>query len=397
MKRSIWPCSPRMPSAAYRAPTSGRTRSTITWSTRSTDSSAVIAAVAASSASSRSLAARASVRAQASSRPVCSSWRARSSRPRRCPRWPPRPGRSGPSASLQRATSRPRPLPGAASAARPACRSRPPARARATTRSRTQPPRRAAHRDDAAPSRRGSACSVAASGCRSQASSGVGEGEQRQAARAAPVVDGRGSRGSSGDVGIGVQPTSPRDQWPPAFGPRRPSMRRALSREHRRPCAIPPTPLRPRRPAEDPEAVSGSALILPRRTFLKGAAVAAGGAMAATVAALRARRSPRPTWSTAVPALDRRRSTPRAWTTASRPRRTRRRAGASGEPIPEGWTEHDMAAREKVRRFVGNLAAPARPGRRSSASRRTPPEFTKVPTATSRSSRPWTGTSRCST
>jgi FtsP/CotA-like multicopper oxidase with cupredoxin domain len=28
------------------------------------------------------------------------------------------------------------------------------------------------------------------------------------------------------------------------------------------------------------------------------------------------------------------------------------------EPIPDGWTEHDMAAREKVRRFVGNLAGP---------------------------------------
>ena len=28
------------------------------------------------------------------------------------------------------------------------------------------------------------------------------------------------------------------------------------------------------------------------------------------------------------------------------------------EPLPEGWTEHDMAAREKVRRYVGNLAVP---------------------------------------
>jgi FtsP/CotA-like multicopper oxidase with cupredoxin domain len=30
----------------------------------------------------------------------------------------------------------------------------------------------------------------------------------------------------------------------------------------------------------------------------------------------------------------------------------------SSEPLPEGWTEHDMAAREKVRRYVGNLAGP---------------------------------------
>jgi FtsP/CotA-like multicopper oxidase with cupredoxin domain len=31
---------------------------------------------------------------------------------------------------------------------------------------------------------------------------------------------------------------------------------------------------------------------------------------------------------------------------------------AAGEPLPPGWTAHDAAAREKVRRFVGNLAAP---------------------------------------
>jgi FtsP/CotA-like multicopper oxidase with cupredoxin domain len=28
------------------------------------------------------------------------------------------------------------------------------------------------------------------------------------------------------------------------------------------------------------------------------------------------------------------------------------------EPLPPGWSEHDLAAREKVRRFVGNLAGP---------------------------------------
>lgn len=32
--------------------------------------------------------------------------------------------------------------------------------------------------------------------------------------------------------------------------------------------------------------------------------------------------------------------------------------GVPAEPLPPGWTEHDMAAREKVRRFVGNLAGP---------------------------------------
>jgi manganese oxidase len=113
-----------------------------------------------------------------------------------------------------------------------------------------------------------------------------------------------------------------------------------------------PTPT-PTSTADSPDAVSGLETALPRRTFLKGAAIAAGGAMAATVAAC-------------APAIG-----TSKWNQA--PLRTagvsdagmqhaQTAAGASpvvgGEPIPEGWTEHDMAARERVRRFVGNLAGP---------------------------------------
>jgi FtsP/CotA-like multicopper oxidase with cupredoxin domain len=50
----------------------------------------------------------------------------------------------------------------------------------------------------------------------------------------------------------------------------------------------------------------------------------------------------------------------------------------SGEPIPPGWTEHDMAARMKVRRFVGNLAGPL--GLTAFIGEPTEdPEYTKVP------------------
>ncbi len=51
MNRSMTAWSSTVPSAAYRAPTSGRTSSTMTWSTSSTDTSPAIARVAASSAS----------------------------------------------------------------------------------------------------------------------------------------------------------------------------------------------------------------------------------------------------------------------------------------------------------------------------------------------------------
>ena len=67
MKRSNRPRGSAIPSAAYRAPMSPRTRSTMSWSTRSMSSSAATARVAASSAARRSARPCASARDQAAS------------------------------------------------------------------------------------------------------------------------------------------------------------------------------------------------------------------------------------------------------------------------------------------------------------------------------------------
>ncbi|MFN8619518.1 MAG: multicopper oxidase domain-containing protein [Chloroflexota bacterium] len=100
------------------------------------------------------------------------------------------------------------------------------------------------------------------------------------------------------------------------------------------------------------EAVSETPMMLPRRTLLKGAAVAAGGAVAASVVA-------------ATPAFARSRfqasnlhATADSGTMSGMKTAQAASPASSGEPIPDGWTEHDVAAREKVRRFVGNLAKP---------------------------------------
>ncbi len=118
-------------------------------------------------------------------------------------------------------------------------------------------------------------------------------------------------------------------------------------------------------PATDP-ATHG----LARRSFLKGAAVAAGGVVAATVAA---------------PALGASRwggAPLRGVLPAAMEHGTTTAQGASpstGEPVPEGWTEHDVAAREKVRRFVGGLAGPlGLTEYLGEIPADVPPEFTKV-------------------
>lgn len=97
---------------------------------------------------------------------------------------------------------------------------------------------------------------------------------------------------------------------------------------------------------EAPQVAPG--IVLPRRSFLRGAAVAAGGVVAASVVAPAFGAS---RWAAAplrAPAMT---SMSHGATAQSDP-------VAGGEPIPEGWTEHDVAARQKVRRFVGNLAGP---------------------------------------
>jgi hypothetical protein len=107
--------------------------------------------------------------------------------------------------------------------------------------------------------------------------------------------------------------------------------------------------------------VPASLMVASRRGFLRGALAVAGGTAAA--AALAA----------CAPA------TGSAWSYAPLRTLTAAAAGSepapasaapvvttepitqepgSSEPIPPGWTEHDVAAREKVRRFVGNLAVP---------------------------------------
>jgi manganese oxidase len=108
-----------------------------------------------------------------------------------------------------------------------------------------------------------------------------------------------------------------------------------------------------------------------RRGFLRGAlAVAGGTAAAAAIAAcapasgsawsyapLRtltaAAATPEATAAEEVPAED-----PPAEGAAVETTEPLTEGNATSEPLPEGWSEHDMAAREKVRRFVGNLAAP---------------------------------------
>jgi FtsP/CotA-like multicopper oxidase with cupredoxin domain len=126
--------------------------------------------------------------------------------------------------------------------------------------------------------------------------------------------------------------------------------------------AAPVTPL-PASHAPEADAAGTAGLpslpSLTRRGFLRGAAVAGGGLMAAGLAAC-APAVKGPAWTygpslaspgapTAAPA-----GTPAATAAAS--------AAASATPaplpsgIPTGWTQHDVAARNVVRRYIGNLA-----------------------------------------
>jgi FtsP/CotA-like multicopper oxidase with cupredoxin domain len=100
---------------------------------------------------------------------------------------------------------------------------------------------------------------------------------------------------------------------------------------------------------------------LSRRGFLRGAAVAGGGLMAAGIAAC-APAVKAPAWTygptlaagSAAPA-----STPAGTAPLATPATT---AAASAAPspaasgIPTGWSQHDVAARNVVRRYIGNLA-----------------------------------------
>jgi FtsP/CotA-like multicopper oxidase with cupredoxin domain len=111
----------------------------------------------------------------------------------------------------------------------------------------------------------------------------------------------------------------------------------------------------PAAPEQDPvgEAIAS----MSRRGFLRVAGLAGGGLVAASVAACQAATTP--TWSFGAP------STPGAPTTA--PSAPAASAVPSAVPsvtpspspsLPAGWSEHDLNAQVKVRRFVGNLSGP---------------------------------------
>jgi len=114
-------------------------------------------------------------------------------------------------------------------------------------------------------------------------------------------------------------------------------------------------------PASDTDApVEGTTIAMPdltRRGFLRGAALTGGGIMAATIAAC-APATPTPGWTfgpVATAAAPGGSPTPIPATPGPSAS-----AGASATPgasgIPTGWTAHDIAARNVVRRYVGNLA-----------------------------------------
>jgi len=114
--------------------------------------------------------------------------------------------------------------------------------------------------------------------------------------------------------------------------------------------------------SQGPEATEPTVLdaALTRRGFLRGAALAGTGLVAATVAACAP--AAVPGWSYATSKPQPLPSTPAA--TAAPTAMPGMTAAPSATPapsapvgtIPAGWSEHDVAARDVVRRYVGNLA-----------------------------------------
>ena len=107
--------------------------------------------------------------------------------------------------------------------------------------------------------------------------------------------------------------------------------------------------------AEDSTGTASNAIS--RRGFLRAAGLTGGGLVAASVAACQV--AANPAWSFGAPA------TPGAATPTAVPATVAPSAAATvapsaapsaGPAIPPGWTEHDVAARDVVRRYIGNLA-----------------------------------------
>ena len=122
----------------------------------------------------------------------------------------------------------------------------------------------------------------------------------------------------------------------------------------------------PRSPAGPEILVPASLLVSSRRGFLRGALAVAGGTAAAAALAACAPATGS-AWSyaplrslTAAAGASAGTGATEAQGAEPATETTEPITGppAAVEPIPPGWTEHDMAARQKVRRFVGNLAGP---------------------------------------
>ena len=111
---------------------------------------------------------------------------------------------------------------------------------------------------------------------------------------------------------------------------------------------------------------------LTRRGFLRGAALAGGGLMAVGLAACAPAGTPAWTFGPSLPGGS---AAPSAAAGASAaatalpsaaashdvnasptPAASVAPSGSPSGPLPAGWTEHDLAARDVVRRYIGNLA-----------------------------------------
>ncbi len=132
---------------------------------------------------------------------------------------------------------------------------------------------------------------------------------------------------------------------------------------------LPPTSTDPSSDDADQAVASG----LSRRGFLRGAAIAGGGIVAATIAACAPAAAP--TWTygpsvTKAPTAGASSAPASAAASAAAtaaasqapasaaPSAAPSAAASAGatEPIPPGWTSHDVDARRRVRRYIGNLA-----------------------------------------
>ncbi len=125
------------------------------------------------------------------------------------------------------------------------------------------------------------------------------------------------------------------------------------------------TPPAERTPETAAEAQGLSASQLTRRGFLRAAGVTGLAGVAATVAACQAAGAPSWSFGPAPSAGAAASAAPSATAAASAAASVAPSAAASpsvapsasaNPDIPAGWTEHDVAARDVVRRYVGNLA-----------------------------------------